>query len=96
MSKRAKRKSTDLRHDLESLLNRHSRERLSNTPDFILARYLTACLQAFEDGVNRRDRWYFGEHEPFPGDERPVEWHGASLTVEPIMDEAVEPPRSTA
>ncbi len=36
------------RRELAEVLNRHSAENGSNTPDFILASYLTACLDAFD------------------------------------------------
>ncbi len=35
-------------HLLSNLINRHSMENKSNTPDFILAQYLSSCLNAFE------------------------------------------------
>ena len=54
-----------LQKEIESLINKHSRENDSNTPDFILAEYLLACLSAFEVGVNRRDGWY--DISPKPG-----------------------------
>lgn len=63
--KKKKRKSTDLRRELAALLNSHSREQNSSTPDFILARYLIGCLEAFEQAVNARDGWYFSNHLPF-------------------------------
>jgi hypothetical protein len=44
--------------ELESLINRFSQERFSNTPDFILAAYLLACLAAWNAGVTRREEWY--------------------------------------
>ncbi len=43
---------------LEKLLNAHSRENASNTPDFILAQYLLACLAAWNRGVQQRETWY--------------------------------------
>lgn len=46
------------RKDLEGLINRHSMENGSDTPDFILADYLMACLKAWNSGVNERERWY--------------------------------------
>jgi hypothetical protein len=46
------------RRDLETLINKHSIENGSNTPDFILANYLVNCLDAFEIAVNRRTEWY--------------------------------------
>jgi hypothetical protein len=30
----------------------------SNTPDFILAGYLTACIGAFDRATAERDKWY--------------------------------------
>lgn len=44
--------------ELESLINRYSKENDSNTPDFILAEYMNACLQAFDHAVNQREKWY--------------------------------------
>ena len=49
---------TDLRMELSQLLNRHSRENASNTPDFILTEYMLACLEAFEKASNHREAWY--------------------------------------
>jgi hypothetical protein len=43
--------------DLRSLINQHSKENESNTPDFILAKYMDACLDAFRFAVNARERW---------------------------------------
>ena len=39
-------------------INRNSAENGSNTPDFILAEYLTDCLTAFDRAVTLRCRWY--------------------------------------
>jgi|LULL01.1.fsa_nt_gb hypothetical protein len=41
--------------ELESLINRHSMENGSNTPDFILAEYLRLCLENFDMCVRRRE-----------------------------------------
>ena len=46
------------RTDLEQLINRESAENGSNTPDFILACYLTDCLNAFDRAVNEREAWH--------------------------------------
>lgn len=46
------------RSDLEHLLNRHSKENGSDTPDFILANYIYDCLEAFDTAVRTRTRWY--------------------------------------
>lgn len=46
----------NFRKELEELINRHSMESGSNTPDFILADYLMACLRAFDFGVKARQK----------------------------------------
>ena len=53
-----------LEHDITCLINKHLREQDSNTPDFILAEYLMACLSAFEVASNRREVFYKVEHKP--------------------------------
>ena len=58
---------TTFEEDLRNLINAHSKEMASDTPDFILAQYLCFCLDAFNRGVNRRDA--FNENvERGPGD----------------------------
>lgn len=44
--------------ELENLINCHSQENASNTPDFILAQYLTGCLAAFNTATQQRESWY--------------------------------------
>ncbi len=44
--------------ELEELLNKHSQENASDTPDFILAKYLSDCLAVFNAAVQQRERWY--------------------------------------
>jgi hypothetical protein len=46
------------RKELLSLINKHSLENGSNTPDFMLADYLMACLNVYEETVKTRDLWY--------------------------------------
>lgn len=46
------------RMELGQLINRHSRENGSNTPDFILAQYLTDSLAAFDRAVNARTAFF--------------------------------------
>lgn len=43
---------------LRDLVNHHSRENGSDTPDFILAQYLQSCLDSFDAAVSRREEWY--------------------------------------
>ncbi len=47
-----------LEQDIESVINRHSAENESNTPDFILAQYLMACLAAWNAASINRDKWH--------------------------------------
>lgn len=44
--------------ELSNLLNGYSMENGSNTPDFILAKYLVKCLKTYNKLINRRDKWY--------------------------------------
>ncbi len=46
------------RQELAALINRHSLENGSDTPDFILSQYVTDCLDAWDKGVARREEWY--------------------------------------
>ena len=50
--------------ELEELLNKHSMENGSNTPDFILAAYLSECFAAFGRAVVAREKWYGVECVP--------------------------------
>ena len=61
----------DLREDLAVILNHHSRENESNTPDFILAEFMVGCLKMFEGTTRRRERWY-GKHLEIGGAVRPA------------------------
>ncbi len=57
-------KPRGFRGDLASLLNQHSKEQGSNTPDFILAQYLVDCLEAFDRAT--LDRYMRETHERAP------------------------------
>lgn len=46
------------RKELEVLINKHSKEIDSGTPDFILAEFLCDTLNAFNKAVNTRTKWY--------------------------------------
>lgn len=46
------------RYSLEVLINAHSKENGSNTPDYILADFLTSCLASFDKAVKEREEWY--------------------------------------
>jgi hypothetical protein len=49
---------TEFRNELQSAINRASKENGSNTPDFILAEYLSDCLTAFDKASVAREGWY--------------------------------------
>lgn len=44
--------------ELRKLINSHSIENESNTPDHILAQYMLSCLAAYTNAINNRDDWY--------------------------------------
>ena len=51
-------KAPGFRDDLTALINSHSKENGSNTPDFLLADYLMAVLETFDRTVQNREAWY--------------------------------------
>ena len=48
----------DFRSELCELLNRHSIENRSDTPDWILRNFLCDALRAFDVAVCQRSDWY--------------------------------------
>ena len=48
----------EIKKDLSGILNKHSLENETNTPDFILAEYLLNCLLAFNSSFKQRTEWY--------------------------------------
>jgi len=44
--------------ELRELLNKHSIENDSDTPDYVLAAYLERCLDAFMMAAGERDEFY--------------------------------------
>ena len=68
--------------ELTELINRYSKENDSDTPDFILARYMNAALENFNAAVNDREQWY--------GREKHVE----DLTIFPDYNGTGNPPPS--
>ena len=60
-------KYDNLREKIQQAINEYSLENGSNTPDFILASYLSDCLQTFDKAVNAREQWFgrlFPTNEP--------------------------------
>ncbi len=90
--------SASFKKELERMLNAHSMEDASGTPDFILAEYMFACLRAFEAASNDRSSWYghkwaseFGSRANAPADDGPSTSSGVSYAVPPW-----EPPSTVA
>ena len=58
--------------ELRELINRHSQEKGSDAPDFILANYLVYCLAIFNVVIWQREKWYgrdpLSKPEPEKGD----------------------------
>ena len=54
---------SEFKEELTSLINKHSVENHSNTPDFILVQFLLACLGGFNQAMSRRDDWYDKKQE---------------------------------
>lgn len=54
-----------LEEALRYAINSCSAENGSNTPDWVLAKYLMACLDAWNGGCRARDTWY--GQSPYPG-----------------------------
>lgn len=50
----------DFRSELCALINKHSMESGSNTPDFILGQFFTDVFMCFNKALRRRDEWYIG------------------------------------
>lgn len=58
-------KVTDFKQELEGLINSFSKENGSDTPDWILAQYLSCCLNAFDEALVEREQW-FGRKIGYP------------------------------
>ena len=55
---REDKKIENFKRDLAKLINIYSLESVSNTPDFIIAEYLTNTLLEFDKLMQSRDNWY--------------------------------------
>lgn len=53
--------------ELEELLNKYGQENGSDTPDFILAKYLNDCLTTWNHAVSAREKWYGRDRKPVSG-----------------------------
>lgn len=50
--------SKTFQEELTELINKHSVENGSDTPDYVLAQYVSKCLVAFSEATMSRDKWY--------------------------------------
>lgn len=55
-------KAPKFKIELAALINKHSKENGSDTPDFILAKYLNDCLKAFNKAMLLRTKHYDHGH----------------------------------
>lgn len=74
--------------ELRALLNKYSKERNSDTPDFILCNYLVRCLDAVDVAViERRDAYNRNSAPPpsysLPPQNYPYAMSGALQTLRP-------------
>ena len=58
---------SEFQEELAALINKHSVENETDTPDFILAEYLSDCLDAFGNLMGKREAWYGRITEPEGG-----------------------------
>ncbi len=55
---------SNFEEELSDLINKHSQENASNTPDYILAQYMNNCLKAFETAIQQRETWHGRDPRP--------------------------------
>ncbi len=67
--------------DLAALINRHQREGNSDTPDFILAEYLSGALHAFEHATRSREQWVSKSYDQWSQTECPPIIPGLDYTL---------------
>jgi len=54
----------DFKDELRNLINRHSKENDSNTPDFILVGYIENCMSAFTEAIQQRETFHGRDPRP--------------------------------
>lgn len=57
-------KDAEFSKELQSLINRYSKENNSNTPDFILAGYIENCLISWNVATQQREAFYGRDPRP--------------------------------
>jgi hypothetical protein len=54
---------SELKREITAAINRANRENESDTPDFILAQFMLASLEAFEAAMEARKYWFDKEKQ---------------------------------
>ncbi len=49
---------SEFQKELSDLINKYSRENMSDTPDFILAEFLERCMIAYSIAATKKDQWF--------------------------------------
>ena len=55
---------TEFEKDLMQVINKHSQENGSGTPDFVLAVFLRGCLDTYNLALKERETWYGRDVNP--------------------------------
>jgi hypothetical protein len=74
-----------LTDDISAAINRNSAENGSDTPDYILAEYLVACLEALEKTIKLRGKWY-GHHCSISGCNHAVDAKAEESVAGPVVE----------
>ena len=80
------------RCELQSLINCHSLENRSGTPDFLLADFLMLCAAALETTINQRDKWHHLDLDSFKRSKHPAPPADEPPHSEPIFNPATDKP----
>jgi hypothetical protein len=74
--------------DLQRLINRHSMENGSNTPDFLLASFLMEVLKSVDDLIRARDYWYGVQMKPGQDNAKKAkEFQDSNMKIENFYNE---------
>lgn len=63
-------KQAILEKQFAEVINKNSIENESNTPDFILGKFLVSCLLAHQEAARKRDNWYGGKQSIREGEKK--------------------------
>lgn len=67
----------EFQKELTALINIHSMENASNTPDFLIAEFLVNCLRAFNLASEQKEKWFAKEV---------VEYTNGPASVRPLSE----------